>query len=116
MKTATVNFNLYELHELDEQAREKAIEEHRRFMLEIMRPDDFISGDPEYDTPEELQKTYEAEYDYILMNDDPVIESIEINEYLFFEDGELANVCSYYGGLRAGETWLKVHGKEYKIA
>lgn len=85
----TVSLNIYELHELNEKARNKAIEDHRIFLLSEMRPEDFISGDPEYDTPEELEKAYNSEYDYYLFNDEPIIESIECNEYFFYENGEI---------------------------
>ena len=45
------NINLYTFAELSANAKAKAIEEHRRFLLDDMQPEDFISGDPEYDTP-----------------------------------------------------------------
>lgn len=106
---------LFSLDELSEKAREKAIEEHRRFMLDTMTPEDYISGDPEYDTPEALRECYESEYNYIWSCDDPVVESIEINEYLFFENGELANVCKYYGGPKRGKTILNFMGRDIEI-
>ena len=89
MKTVTIN--LYAFNELSDKAKEKAIEEHREFMLSVMRPEDFISGCKEYDTPEELEKIYNAEYDYILYNDEPIIDNIEANEYLFYKNGEIMN-------------------------
>lgn len=117
MINTNITIKLYELDELGEKARARAIDEHRNFMLETMYPEDFKSGDPQYDTPEELEKAYNAEYDYISMNDEPVIESIECNEYLFFEDGELAHVTHYCGKHPlSGQTWLKYHGSEYRIA
>ena len=88
MKKCTVN--LYTFDELSKTAQNKAIAEHRDFCLSIMSPNDFISGDAEHDTPEELQKTYDAEYDYYSMNDEPIIESLQINEYDFFQDGTFA--------------------------
>lgn len=80
---------VYKFEELEKYAKNKAIEEHRQFLLSIMTPNDFISGCAEYDTAEELQKTYEAEYEYYLENDEPIIESIECNEYNFTSDGEI---------------------------
>lgn len=88
MKKVTIN--LYSFDELTEKAKEKAIDDHRSFLLSVMCSDDFISGCPEYDTNEELQKAYEAEYEYYSMNDEPIIESIQCNEYDFFSNGELA--------------------------
>lgn len=109
MTTATIN--LYTFQELTENAKHRAIEEHRNFLLSVMQPDDFISGDPDYDTPEELEKSYKAEYDYILFNNDAVIESIEINDYLFFYNGELANISQ-----TATETTLDFYGQKIRIA
>ncbi len=103
-----VTVTLYKLDELNDKARQKAICEHRYFLLSIMSPSDFISGDEKYDTPEELQKAYNSEYDYILFNDEPVIESIEINDYYFFFDGSIADVRHYGNGKHvftfSGET------------
>ena len=118
MLSFNIPVTLYTLNELSENARNHAIEEHRRFMLEILDPTDFISGEPEYDTPGKLNAAYESEYDYILMNDEPVTESIEINEYLYFPSGELANTVTYCNGhsTHPGETWLSYHGNNYRIA
>lgn len=89
MRLYTKVIGVYKFNELSVDARNKAIDDHRCFLLSIMRPDDFISGDPEYDTPEELQKTYEAEYAYYETNDDPIIECIEANDYDYYENGEI---------------------------
>lgn len=111
-----ITIKLYSFSELDENAKRKAIEAHREFELSIMEPDDFISGVAEYDTPEELQKTYEAQYDYYLMNDEPIIEIIEANDYLFFANGKLAPTVHYCGAhpLR-GETHFIFNGLHYII-
>lgn len=111
-----ITIKLYSFSELSEKAKRKAIEAHREFELSIMEPDDFISGIAEYDTPEELQKTYEAQYDYYLMNDEPIIENIEANDYLFFENGNLAHTVHYCGEhpLR-GETHFIFNGADYII-
>lgn len=111
-----ITIKLYSLSELSGKAKGKAIEAHREFMLNIIGPDDFISGIAEYDTPEELQRTYEAQYDYYLMNDEPIIENIEANEYLFFEDGELAHTVHYCGGHPlSGETHFMFNGVDYLL-
>ena len=111
-----ITIKLYSFSELGEKAKRKAIEEHRAFMLSLMALDDFITGIAEYDTPEELQKTYKAQYDYYLMNDEPIIENIEANDYLFFENGELAHIVHYCGNHPlAGETHFIFNGKDYII-
>ena len=111
-----ITIKLYPFAELSDKAKEKAIEQHRQFELEIMQPKDFISGDPQYDTPEELQKAYEAEFKYYEENDEPIIENIEANEYLFFASGELAKTVQYCGNsLLKGETHFKFDGVDYLI-
>ena len=117
MKKINVEIALYKLNELSEAAKTRAIEEHRSFLLEIMCPDDFISGDEKYDTEEQLQETYEREYEYVSLNDDPVIESIEVNDYYFFSNGELADCTTYCGSHpKAGTTELKFMGNTYQVA
>lgn len=116
MKNINVSITLYQLNELDEKARGKAIEEHRHFQLERMQPEDFISGDPEYDTPEKLKETYAAEYNYYLFEDEPIIENIEANEYLYFADGSMASVTQYCGKHPlSGKTFFTFQGVEYDI-
>ena len=115
MKTAHITLPLYELSELTERAKEKAIDQHRHFLLCIMRPEDFISGDPEFDRPAQLQLEYEDAFEYYEWNDEPIIESIEANRYLYYADGSMANVCNYVGGPLKGKTILKIHGTEFAI-
>lgn len=117
MKTANIAINLYSFEELSEKAQNRAIREHRDFLLSVMQPEDFISGDSEYDTPEQLSEQYDNEYNYVLSNDAPVVESIEANEYLFYADGAIANCTTYCGNHPlSGMTVLRVFGKEYRIA
>jgi len=112
-----ITIKLFSISELSEKARNKAIDNQRNFEFSIMSPDDFISGLPEYDTPEELQKAYEAEYDYYAENDEPIVEAIEANNYLFFENGEMAHIVCYCGDHPlTGETHLFLNGTDYFIA
>ena len=115
MLNTGIMIKLYTLDELSEKARKKAIEEHRQFELSIMTPEDFITGDPEYDTEEEIQKAYDAEYDYYLFNDDPIIEDIEANGYYFYEDGKMANVTEYIKNNTVYKVELKLNGVIYDI-
>ena len=115
MITATIQMNLYEFEELDERAQNKAIWDHRYFLLQTITVDDFIGcGDPEYgDTPESM---FDEEYDMILTDDEYVAESIIMNDYLFFSSGEIANTVSYCGSHPlAGKRFLTVQGTEYEI-
>ena len=115
MKMATITIPLCELHELSDMAKRKAIEGHRDFLLGVMQPSDFISGDPEYDTPEQLSEAYKKEFEYYSFNDEPIIESIEANGYLFYMDGELAHVVEYVAGPMEGKTILNIHGSAFAI-
>jgi hypothetical protein len=111
-----ITIKLYSFSELSEKAKRKAIEDHREFLLSTMKPEDFISGIAEYDTPEELQKNYEAEYNYYLFDDRPIVEDIEVNDYLFFENGEIAHTITYRGNHPlAGETHFIFNGVDYLI-
>ena len=111
-----ITIKLYSFSELSEKAKRKAIEDHREFELSNMRPEDFITGTTEYDTPEELQRAYEVQYDYYAMDDEPIIELIEANDYLFFENGELAHTVRYCGNHPlAGETHFIFNGTDYLI-
>lgn len=113
MKNVTIN--LYEFNELSFNAQQRAIDEHRAFMLDTICLDDFISGDPEYDTPEKLEEAYNSEYDYIDENDEPVIESIEVNEYLFYANGGMANCAHNHVVNDEIISIVKIGGEKYKI-
>lgn len=76
MKTVTIN--LYSFNELNEDAKELAIQEHANFLVNA---NDFGSVD-------ELGQTEE-------FTEDEVIENIEANDYLFYYDGELAHCTTY---------------------
>ena len=66
--------------------------------------------------PDIFQKTYEAVYVYYLMNDKPIIENIEANNYLFFENGKLAPTVHYCGvHPLAGETHFIFNGTAHII-
>lgn len=92
MIKVNVPVNLYDIDELTGYAKEKAISDFRMSYLSDMSPSDFISGDPEYDTPEELHNAYDAECRYLEEHDAPIIELIHANQYLFYADGEAARV------------------------
>ena len=97
-----ITIKLYSFSELSKKAKRRAIEAHREFMLSIMEPDDFETGI--------------VEYDYYARNDEPIIENIKANDYLFFENGELAHTITYCGNHPlAGETHFIFNGVDYLI-
>ena len=97
-----ITIKLYLFSELNEKAKKRAIEEHREFELNIIELNDFEKGI--------------AEYDYYATNDEPIIEAIESNDYLFFENGELAHTVRYCGNHPlAGETHFIFNGVDYLI-
>lgn len=108
-----LKIKLYSFHELGQEAQTRAIEDHRRFMLETLEPD-FIDGVTDWNDPEKMTM-YNEEYKYLLMNDEPIIENIEINEYTFFADGELCWSCTYTGGPKKGLTEIQIHGELFTL-
>lgn len=108
-----IKIKLYRLEELPETSRRRAIEDHRSFMLNTLTPD-FIDGVTDWNDPEKMEM-YHNEYQYIEDHDEPVIENIDINDYFFFYDGDLANVVHYTGGPLAGQTWATIRGERYLI-
>jgi hypothetical protein len=107
MRIAKVEIPLYTIDELEESAREKAIREHREFLLCVSDASDF----------EDNNSAYLEWFNDVESNDEPVLESIRINEYLFFENGEFAEVVDYTKDhpTKAGITELKLFGQVYKI-
>jgi hypothetical protein len=87
MKTITKTFNLYEFEELNITAQEIAIYNHIMFELETMDEKSWL-----YHCMVEMENQqtpwFTSTHIYDKHKDD-IIETIETNEYLFFEDGEL---------------------------
>jgi len=97
-----VLINLYSFNELSKKAQEKAIREHQTFMEEM--------GEEFEDENGEMKKDY-PEY-----SEDDVKENIEANEYIFFEDGNLAKCTTYTGKhKKSGITEFNFHGRIYDI-
>ena len=106
MKKATVEIELFYFHELNKEAQIKAIEDHRQFLLDTIDSND-------YETEEDL----DMQYAYYTNEDEPIIESIVLNEYLFYESGELAHTVHYCGSHpRAGVTEFLLNGKGYVVS
>jgi len=87
MKNVTIN--LYSFAELNEKAKQKAINEHYDFLCSV---DNYEPTDTE------------------------VIENIEMNDYVFYFDGELASCVTYCGKHeKAGTTEFTVHGETFNL-
>ena len=100
-----VQINLYSVNELNEDARAMAIEQHKEFLLSIYSDEDF---------DESLNMTY-SNYEDGLDNE-YIIEEIEANDYLYFFNGELANVTYYCDKHeKAGTNELKLFNEVYII-
>lgn len=104
-----VEISLYSFHELSEEAQARAIEEHRRFMLDTLQPD-YIDGVTDWSDPEKME-IYNHEYEQLELYDEYIVDSIEDNGYLFFADGKLCWSCYYTGGPKKGLTEIKIHGE-----
>lgn len=91
---AQVTINLYSFSELNKDAQAKAILEYTQFME---------TNRHEWEQDDEFTTEY-------------VQEHIEINEYLFFRDGELAHCTTYTGKHpKSGATEFHFHGTTYDI-
>lgn len=102
MKTVNIDINLYSFEELSQESKDKAVYEHRGFLLEITRPKDF-------ETDEDFNQYMEdVEYDDCI-----VIDSIVLNDYLYFEDGELADYCTFWNGNHKVKTEFYFMNKVY---
>ena len=96
MRTVTVQVDLYTFKELKGVARETALEDHRHFLMSLAAD--------------------ENEYSDYENDDEVVIENILANGYVYFEDGETANVVTYCGAHpKAGITEFKFMGRTYTI-
>ena len=96
----TVSINLYSFSELNDHAKNRAIDEHRDFMQSL--PDQYV------DEHGELVFEYA---DYTIAE---VIDSIEANKYLFFADGTLADTVQYVGKHpKVGISELTFYGEIY---
>lgn len=91
----------YELSELSEDAKSKVIFEHEEFLRTY--PPSIEDEGGELTTDYDYQPTEEE-----------VIDSIEINEYLYDESGDMLPLLYYTGNHpQAGRITYRIAGKEY---
>lgn len=103
MKTIQVTVELYKLNELSNEVRGKVIKDHMHF----------LSNDYD-DVDIEIHGSIKEYWNSI--TEESAIESIEVNEYLYYSDGNIANVVHYCGKHeRSGEQVLTFDNKEYII-
>lgn len=97
-----VTINLYSFNELQGKARERAINEHTEFL-------EGEGMESENEEGELIREDYTP-------TEDEVIDNIEANDYIYFEDGSLASCVTYCGGHeKAGTTEFKFKGRVYNI-
>lgn len=100
MKKAEIT--LYEFDELDETSKQSAIFEHLNFL------------DSE---PEEFENEQgELVREYMEHTEEDTIESIRLNRYYFFSNGDIADCTTYTGKHpKAGKTEFKFKGENVEI-
>ena len=99
----TVQITLFAFNELNATAQQKAISEHL----------DFMDSEPESYENEEGEMVSE----YIEHTETDAYESINANDYLFFNDGTLASVIHFPGKHpRAGQAEFTLHGETVSLA
>lgn len=105
MLQVPIILELFEFSELEADIKDKVLETQRDFELSTFDPLDYDSTTP---------TSYEEFNDSL--TDADLIDSIKMNEYMFFKDGEMASIVTYCGTHpRKGQTVLTVDGKEYII-
>lgn len=92
----TIEINLYSFDELSEDAKAKALYDHTNFLNVIHG----VDGD-------------DLDYNY---HQEDVIDNIQMNEYLFFSDGDLAHITHYVENHpKAGITEFHFHGETVSL-
>jgi hypothetical protein len=109
MKMIKTEIKLYEYDELGKEGKEKAFNDHKYFLE--CNPEEYETEDEQgniikkYDNMEEW--TDEEIKDY-------VEDSININEYLFFESGKMAHITHFTGDHeKTGTTEFYFNGQTY---
>jgi len=107
MKNVTVKINLYSYNELSGIAKKKAFIQHYQFLRDFPEKYEDENGEMKFVDISEWDVNEILEY---------VEESIMINDYLFYENGELANTLTYINeNGRKDKTELWIGGKVVSI-
>ena len=99
----TLEIKIYSFSELTPEAQQKAIDQHRNFLESLPVEIENESG--------ELEEIYGLRYE-----ESEIIENIEVNEYLFFFNGDLCSATTYTGKHpEAGKTEVIHKGVIYEL-
>jgi hypothetical protein len=105
MKTIKTEINLYSYDELNEESKNKAFKEHKYFLESNPSQYEDENGVMQYNNMNEWTQEDIKEY---------VEDSINANEYLFFENGEMAHITHFTGKHeKAGTIEFYLNGKTY---
>ena len=107
MKTIKANIELFDYDELSKESRDVAFNEHLEFLSSLGYESEDEDGNM---ITEDIMEWEQKELiDY-------VEESIRINDYYFFESGEMAHTVHYTGKHeKAGITELMLLGDVYEL-
>lgn len=98
-----ITITLYSLNELNKEAKNKAIAEHKEFLIDTF-------SDDLYDASYNMTRSKYAKQ----LTKADIIENIEINDYFFFSNGKQAHVVQFCGQHpRAGERVFYFEDAEY---
>lgn len=107
MKELKINLKLYEYDELDDKAKERAFDDEYYFLLENPAEYEDDEGNMQYDDMEKWTSDDIKDY---------VEDCIRANEYLYYSNGEMAEITRYTGGhIKAGLVELKLAGQTFKL-
>ena len=111
MKEINIKIKLYNYEELNPESKERAFQEHYDFLATI--PYDYETEDQEGNIIQKKEYIENWEEEQIK---EYVEESININDYMFFESGEMAPIIQYLGNHpKAGTKELKIYNTIYII-
>jgi len=100
-----VIIDLYSINELNKDAKNRAITEHKNFLVEVY-------SDSDYDVSFNMTRSKYAKQ----LTKEAITENIEINDYTYFQDGGIAQTCFYTGThINAGKHILTLNGVDYDL-
>jgi hypothetical protein len=126
MKKVNLNLNLYSFDELSEDAKDKARINHIEFLGEVSDCyfNDKGNVKPEYENyfvvnviqeMERMQTPWFFSETMYHEHKSEIDEEIKANDYLFFEDGEMANCISYVKNNKVYKTEFNYNSQTIEI-